>query len=90
MLTTGTNLMARQAARQMGIAHAGLSDSVRRLASGQRIVSAKDDAAGLAVRELLRSDIAVARQSSRNAGDAVSMLRPLRAGRDRSTSCCFG
>jgi flagellin len=80
MLTTGTNLMARQSARQLGIAHAGLSDSVRRLASGQRIVSAKDDAAGLAVRELLRSDIAVTRQSSRNASDAVSMIQTAEGG----------
>lgn len=59
----------------MGANYASLSQSVSRLASGQRIVSARDDAAGLAVRELLRSDVAVTRQASRNASDAVSMLQ---------------
>ncbi|RPI64207.1 MAG: hypothetical protein EHM48_01215, partial [Planctomycetaceae bacterium] len=52
-----------------------LSKSVERLSSGMRINSAKDDAAGLAVRELIRADVAQLGQSSRNAQDAVSMLQ---------------
>jgi flagellin len=48
---------------------------VERLSSGLRINSAKDDAAGLAVREMLRADIAVLQQASRNAADGISMLQ---------------
>ena len=59
----------------MGRSYDALATSVERLSSGLRINSSKDDAAGLAVRELIRADIAVIRQGSRNARDAVSMLQ---------------
>jgi flagellin len=42
-----------------------------------RINSAKDDAAGLAVRELMRADIAVLQQGARNAQDGISMLQTM-------------
>jgi flagellin len=67
--------MADNAARHLGRAYGALATSVERLSSGLRINSAKDDAAGLAVRELMRADMAVIRQGSRNAGDAISMLQ---------------
>jgi flagellin len=47
------------------------------LASGLRINSAKDDAAGMAVRELMRADIAVLQQGARNAQDGISMLQTM-------------
>lgn len=52
-----------------------LNTSIQRLSSGLRVRAASDDAAGLAVREMLRADIATARQGSRNISDAVSMLQ---------------
>jgi flagellin len=48
---------------------------VQRLSSGLRINSAQDDAAGLAVREMMRTDIRVLNQGVRNANDAVSMIQ---------------
>lgn len=75
MLAIKNNLMAENAARHLGRSYDSLSISVERLASGLRINSAKDDAAGLAVRELLRASVAVYRQASRNASDGVSMLQ---------------
>ena len=75
MLAIKNNLMASNAARQLGKAYDALSTSVERLSSGLRINSAKDDAAGLAVRELVRADIAVLQQGSRNAQDGISMLQ---------------
>ena len=75
MLAIKNNLMADNAARHLGRAYDALATSVERLSSGLRINSAKDDAAGLAVRELMRADLAVIRQGSRNAGDAISMLQ---------------
>jgi flagellin len=75
MLAIRNNMMADNAARHLGNSYNSLSKSVERLSSGLRINGAKDDAAGLAVRELVRADIAQLRQASRNAQDAVSMLQ---------------
>ncbi|MBN1943719.1 MAG: hypothetical protein JW849_10545 [Phycisphaerae bacterium] len=75
MLAIKNNLMSMNAARNLGINYDRLSRSVERLSSGLRINSAKDDAAGLAVRELIRADIAVLNQGVRNANDGVSMLQ---------------
>ena len=77
MLAIKNNIMASNAARHLGKAYDGLAQSVERLASGLRINSAKDDAAGLAVRELIRSDVAVLQQGSRNAADGISMLQTM-------------
>ena len=75
MLAIKNNIMAANAARHLGTSYDNLARSVERLSSGLRINSAKDDAAGLAVRELMRADIAVLQQGARNAMDGISMLQ---------------
>lgn len=75
MLTIRSNLMAASAARQLDRSYGRLADSVEHLSSGLRVNDASDDAAGLAVRELLRADVAVLRQGARNVSDAVNMLQ---------------
>ena len=80
MLGIKNNLMADVSARHLGTSYDALVQSVERLSSGLRINSAKDDAAGMAVRELIRADIAALRQGSRNAADAVSMLQSAEGG----------
>ena len=77
MLAIKNNLMAATAARQLGMNYDALARSVERLSSGLRINSAKDDAAGLAVRELMRADIAVLQQGARNAQDGISLLQTM-------------
>ncbi len=77
MLAIKNNLMAVNAARHLGQSYNALASSVERLSSGLRINSAKDDAAGLAVRELMRADIAVLNQGARNAQDGISMLQTM-------------
>jgi flagellin len=77
MLAIKNNVMAANAARHLGMSYDALAKSVERLSSGLRINSAKDDAAGLAVRELMRADIAVLQQGSRNALDGISMLQTM-------------
>jgi flagellin len=77
MLVIKNNLMAENAARHLGRNYDALAKSVQRLSSGLRINSAKDDAAGLAVRELMRADVAVIKQGSRNAMDGISMLQTM-------------
>jgi len=74
-LVINHNLMAMNAARSLSISYGRLATSVQRLSSGLRINSAKDDAAGLAVREMMRTDIRVLNQGVRNANDAVSMIQ---------------
>ncbi|MHC4418528.1 MAG: flagellin N-terminal helical domain-containing protein [Planctomycetota bacterium] len=77
MLAIKSNIMAVNAARHLGQSYDALATSVERLASGLRINSAKDDAAGLAVRELMRADIAVLQQGARNALDGISMVQAM-------------
>ncbi len=74
-LVVNHNLMAQTAARNLKWAYGNLGTSVRRLSSGLRITSAADDAAGLAVRELMRADIATLNQGVRNANDAISLIQ---------------
>jgi flagellin len=52
-----------------------LNKSLDRLSSGRRINSASDDAAGLAVAEKLRAQIASLSQASRNADHGVSLAQ---------------
>jgi flagellin len=77
MLAIKNNVMAANAARYLGKSYDALATSVERLSSGLRINSASDDAAGMAVRELMRADIAVLQQGQRNAQDGVSMLQTM-------------
>jgi flagellin len=74
-LTLNTNLMAHNASRNLNSHYNKLSASVRRLSSGLRVGTAADDAAGLAIRELMRADVAGLNQGIRNANDAVSLLQ---------------
>lgn len=69
------NLIAANAARNLNTHYANLATSTRRLSSGLRVNSAADDAAGLAIRELMRADIAATNQGVRNVNDAISMLQ---------------
>ncbi|MBW1771258.1 MAG: flagellin, partial [Deltaproteobacteria bacterium] len=52
-----------------------MSKSLERLSSGYRINGAADDAAGLAISQAFRADIASFRVASRNASEATSLLR---------------
>ncbi|WP_028587056.1 flagellin [Desulfocurvus vexinensis] len=74
-LVINHNLNAMTAARNLGTAYSALSVSTRKLSSGLRIGEAADDAAGLAIRELMRSDIASLNQGVRNANDAISLIQ---------------
>ncbi len=74
-LIINNNMMALNTSRSLKSVYGRLDKSVQRLSSGLRVNSAADDAAGLAIREMMRADIAAARQGIRNAADAVSMIQ---------------
>jgi flagellin len=69
------NIAAMNAHRQLQISDAGLSKSLERLSSGYRINRAADDAAGLAISEGLRADIASYNVASRNVSEATAMAQ---------------
>ena len=69
------NQMATQVANTLTSHYGNLSTSVQRLSTGLRINSAADDAAGLAIRELMRTDISALQQGVRNANDAISLIQ---------------
>ena len=74
-LVINHNLMAMNSARNLSHSYGNLATSTRRLSSGLRVGTAADDAAGLAIRELMRADIASLNQGVRNANDAISMIQ---------------
>ena len=69
------NGMATNVANTLTSHYGNLSTSTERLSSGMRINSAADDAAGLAISELMRADIAALNQGVRNANDAISLIQ---------------
>ena len=74
-LVVNHNMMAANVANTLNSHYGRLATSTQRLSSGMRINSAADDAAGLAIRELMRADIASLQQGARNANDAISMIQ---------------
>ncbi|OEU65884.1 MAG: flagellin [Desulfovibrio sp. S3730MH75] len=74
-LVINHNLMAMNATRNLADSYNNLAVSTRRLSSGLRVGTAADDAAGLAVREIMRSDVKALNQGIRNANDAISMIQ---------------
>jgi flagellin len=69
------NIAALNAHRQLQISDSGLSKSLERLSSGYRINRAADDAAGLAISQQFRADIASYKVASRNTSEASSLLQ---------------
>ena len=69
------NIAAMNAHRQLSISDTALSKSLERLSSGYRINRAADDAAGLAISQAFRADIASYKVAGRNTAEASSLLQ---------------
>jgi len=69
------NIAAMNSHRNLSIADAGLAKSLQRLSSGYRVNSGADDAAGLAIANAMRADIASFNVASRNTSEANSLLQ---------------
>jgi flagellin len=70
-----SNFAANVAHRNLTRSDAEMTDSLSKLSSGTRVVSAKDDAASMAIGSRLSAEINALRQAQVNAGQAVSMLQ---------------
>jgi len=75
MSVINTNTISLNAQRNLATNSASLSTSIQRLSSGQRINSAKDDAAGLAISERFTTQIRGMNQAARNANDGISLAQ---------------
>ncbi|MBP7147240.1 MAG: flagellin FliC [Acidobacteria bacterium] len=69
-----SNIGALNSMNYLSTSQRGLGNTMVRLASGLRINGAKDDAAGLAIAENLRADIAALNQAVRNANDGLGVI----------------
>ena len=74
-LVVNHNMMAMNASRHLNANYRKLSDSTRKLSSGLRVETAADDAAGLAIRELMHAEISTLNQGVRNANDGISLIQ---------------
>jgi flagellin len=70
-----SNFAASVAHRNLAASDAAASNSVAKLSAGSRVLSAKDDAAAMAIGSRLNSEVAGLKQASVNAGQAISMLQ---------------
>lgn len=74
-LVINTNVASLNAQRQLMQSGNALDQATERLSSGQRINSAKDDAAGLAIANRMTSQVRGLDQAVRNANDGISMIQ---------------
>ena len=81
-----TNVASLNAQRRLGSSTEALTNSAAKLASGERINKAADDAAGLAISENLRADVRSLNQAKRNALDGVSLVQTAEGGLMETTN----
>jgi len=74
-IIVNTNIASLIAQRNLGLASEGLSKSMEKLASGLRINSAADDAAGMGLALRMTGQIRSLSQASRNVMDGISLIQ---------------
>ena len=85
-LYVNTNVSSLNSNRNLANATNSLDTAYKRLASGLRINSAKDDAAGLQISNRLTSQINGLNQGNRNAQDGISYAQTAEGAMDEMTS----
>ena len=85
-LVVNSNIASLNAQRQLTSAGAELDQASERLASGRRINSAADDAAGLAISNRQTAQIRGLDQAVRNANDGISLIQTAEGALDESTN----
>ncbi|WP_075185552.1 flagellin [Teredinibacter haidensis] len=85
-LVVNSNISSLNAQRQLLQSGADLDKASERLASGKRINSAADDAAGLAISNRQTSQIRGLDQAIRNANDGISMIQTAEGALDETTN----
>jgi flagellin len=75
-----TNVESLSAQRTLGVQRQEQSHGLEKLSSGERIVRAADDAAGLAISEKFKAEIRSNKQATRNSQDAISLVQVAEGG----------
>jgi flagellin len=75
-----TNTSSLHAQRRLGNTYAAKDRNIRQMAAGSRIVEARDDAAGLAISENLKSKIMSRRMAARNTNEGISFVQMAEGG----------
>ena len=75
MASINTNVAANMAANALAKNDRAMTQTMERLATGSRINSASDDAAGLAISSKLTAQVNGLNQAVRNGNDAIAMLQ---------------
>ena len=75
MTVINTNVSATLASNSIARNERAMSTAMERLATGTRINSAADDAAGLAIASKMSSQVKGLEQASRNANDGISLVQ---------------
>ena len=75
MASINTNVAANMAANALAKNDRAMTQTMERLATGSRINSASDDAAGLAISSKLTAQVSGLNQAVRNGNDAIAMLQ---------------
>ncbi len=70
-----SNYAANVAHRNLTASDSAATSSLAKLSSGTRVVTAKDDAASMAIGNRMNTEVNALKQASVNAGQAVSMLQ---------------
>ena len=89
-LQINTNVGALMASAAASSVNKSMDTSMNRLATGMRINTAADDAAGVAIASRLTSEIRGTNQAIRNAGDAQAMIDTTEARTARLSISCSG
>lgn len=79
-LRISTNVASINGQRNLTKSQIEMSNSMAQLASGSRINKSADDAAGLAISEVMRGHIRGTRQANRNANDGISLVQTAEGG----------
>ncbi len=85
-LFVNTNTSSINAQRNLSKSTKSLDSSYTKLASGLRINSAKDDAAGLQIADRMTAQINGLTQGNRNANDGISLCQTIEGGLDEVTN----
>lgn len=85
-LVINTNVASLNSQRQLMNSGTALDRATERLSSGQRINSAKDDAAGLAISNRMTSQVRGLDQAIRNANDGISLIQTAEGALQESTN----
>lgn len=80
------NITALRATNIKARSNEALSKSIRNIASGKRVDSASDDAAGLSISQKMRAQIRGLTQASKNALDGISLIQTADGAIDEMTN----